>query len=70
MQLSILGIYLSDGDKHFPQKIGEILALQPPTNIKQLWMVLDLVQYSQDEWENRNEVFVSLMDKVGECGQT
>ena len=57
------------GLKPLLQKTQAKLALQPPTNVKQLKMVLGPVQYDQDTWEKISEVLYP-SDLVGESGNT
>ncbi len=47
-----------------------ILAIQPPTNVKQLRHFLGMVQYYRDLWARRSEMLVPLISLVRECGQT
>ncbi len=48
----------------------EILAIQPPTNVKQLRHFLGMVKYYQDLWAKRSKMLAPLTSLVGECGQT
>ncbi len=47
-----------------------ILAIQLPTNVKQLRHFLGMVQYYHDLWARRSKMLVPLTSLVGECGQT
>ncbi len=47
-----------------------ILAIQPPTNVKELRYFLDMVQYYRDLWASRSKMLAPLTSLVGECGQT
>ena len=66
-----LGYILTrDGIKPQSNKIEAILALQPPTNVKELRRFLGMVQYYRDMWMRRSDMLAPLTDLVGECGQT
>ena len=66
-----LGYVLSrDGIKPQTNKVKSILALTPPTNVKELRRFLGMVQYYRDLWARRSEMLAPLTDLVGECGQT
>ena len=47
-----------------------ILAIKPPTGVKQLRHFLGMVQYYRDLWARRSEMLAPLTSLVGECGQT
>ncbi len=47
-----------------------ILAIQPPTNVKQLRDFLGMVQYYHDLWARQTKMLAPLTSLVGECGQT
>ena len=47
-----------------------ILALNPPTNVKELRRFLGMVQYYCNLWAKRSEMLAPLTNLVGECGQT
>jgi hypothetical protein len=47
-----------------------ILAIQPPTNVKQLRHFLGMAQYYHDLWARRSKMLAPLTSLVGECGQT
>ncbi len=47
-----------------------ILAIQPPTNVKQLRHFLGMVQYYHDLQARRSIILAPLTSLVGECGQT
>ena len=47
-----------------------ILALKPPTAVKELCHFLGMVQYYRDLWAKRSEMLSPLTDLVGQCGQT
>ena len=66
-----LGYVLTrDGIKPQEKKIQAILALTPPTNVKELRRFLGMVQYYRDTWAKHSEMLAPLTDLVGECGQT
>jgi hypothetical protein len=50
--------------------VQAILAIQPPTNVKQLRHFLGMVQYYLDLWARRSKMLAPLTSLVGECGQT
>ena len=47
-----------------------MLAIRPPTTVKELRKVLGMVQYYKDLWEKRGILLAPLTDLVGECGHT
>jgi hypothetical protein len=66
-----LGYILTrDGITPQSNKIEAILAINPPTNVKELRRFLGMVQYYRDMWKRRSEMLAPLTDLVGECGQT
>ncbi len=46
-----------------------ILAIQPPTEVKQLQHFLGMVQYYRDLWARQRKMLFPLTSLVGECGQ-
>ena len=64
--------YALSRDDIAPQnkKIDLILALNPPTKVKELRNYLGMVQYYQDMWKSQSEMLAPLTDLVGECGLT
>ena len=59
------------GYDNLPSLITQaILALNLPTNVKELRRFLGMVQYYRDLWAKRSEMLAPLTDLVGECGQT
>ena len=70
-EIEYLGYTLTrDGIKPQTEKVAAILALQPPSNVKQLRRVLGIIQYYRDIWEKRTDLLAPLTDLVGECGTT
>jgi hypothetical protein len=71
IETEYLGYILSrDGIKPQPEKVQLILALTPPTSVKELLRFLGMVQYYQDLWTTRSEILAPLTELVGECGST
>ena len=52
------------------KKIEAILALSPPTKVKELRTFLGMVQYYRDMRKSRSKMLTPLTDLVGKCGQT
>jgi hypothetical protein len=50
--------------------VQAILAIQLPTNVKELRHFLGMVQYYRDLWARRSKMLAPLTSLVGECGQT
>jgi hypothetical protein len=50
--------------------VQAILAIQLPTNVKQLRHFLGMVQYYHDLWARRSEMLAPLTSLVRECSQT
>ena len=66
-----LGYVLTkDGIKPQRKKIEAILALKPPTKVKELRSFLGMVQYYWDLWVERSKLLTPLSDLVAECGFT
>jgi hypothetical protein len=58
-----LGYILTrDGIKPQTNKIEAILAINPPTNVKELRRFLGMVQYYRDMWMRRSEMLAPLTD--------
>lgn len=69
LEVDYLGYTLTrDGIVPQKKKVAAILALKPPTNVKQLRRVLGIVQYYRDIWEKRTDLLAPLTDLVAECG--
>ncbi len=71
LEIEYLGYILSkNGIKPQSNKVQAILAIHPPTEVKQLRHFLGMVQYYRDMWAKRSEMLAPLSDLVGECGET
>ncbi len=69
-EIEYLGCILTrKGIKPQPMKVQAILALNPPTNIKELRHFNKMVQYYWDMWVRRSEMLAPLTDLVEECGE-
>ena len=56
-----------DGFKPQSYKVQKILAIQPPTNVKEVRHFLGMVQYYRDLWARRSKMLAPLTSLVGEC---
>ena len=63
-------ILLRNGIKPQPEKVSEILALESPKNVCELWAFLGMVQYYRNMREKRSHLLAPLSDLVGKCGHT
>jgi hypothetical protein len=71
LEIEYLGYVLTrDGIKPQSNKVQAILAIEPPTGVKQLRHFLGMVQYYRDLWARRSDMLAPLTSLVGECGQT
>jgi hypothetical protein len=71
LEIEYLGYILTrDGIKPQSNKVQAILAIQPPTNDKQLRHFLGMVQYYCDLWARRSEMLAPFTSLVGKCDQT
>ncbi len=71
LEIEYLGYVLKrDGIKPQSNKVQAILAIKPPTGIRQLRHFLGMVQYYRDLWARRSDMLAPLTSLVGECGQT
>jgi hypothetical protein len=59
-----------DGIKPQNNKVQAILAIKPPTGVKQLRHFLGMVQYYCDLWARQSNMLAPLTSLVGECSQT
>ena len=70
-EIEYLGYTLSrEGISPQKSKVAAILALEPPSNVKQLRRVLGIIQYYRDLWARRTDLLAPLTDLVAECGST
>jgi hypothetical protein len=71
LEIEYLGYVLTrDGIKPQSNKVHAILAIKPPTGVRQLRHFLGMVQYYQDLWARRSDMLAPLTSLVGECSQT
>ena len=71
LEIEYLGYVLTrDGIKPQSNKVQAILAIKPPTGVKQLRHFLGMVQYYRDLWAQWSKMLAPLTSLVGECGQT
>jgi hypothetical protein len=59
-----------DGIKPHSNIVQAILAIKPPTGVKQLRHFLGMVQYYRDLWARQSDMLAPLTSLVGEYGQT
>jgi hypothetical protein len=57
-----------DEIKPQPKKIEAILAIKPPTKVKELRRFLGMVQYYRDRWAKRSKMLAPLTNLVDEYG--
>ena len=70
-EVEYLGYILTrEGIRPHPKKVSAILAIKPPTSVKELRGFLGIVQYYRDLWEKRSHMIAPLTDLVGECGES
>jgi hypothetical protein len=71
LEIDYLGYVLTrDGIKPQSNKVQAILAINPPTGVRQLRHFLGMVQYYHDLWARWSDMLVLLTSLVRECGQT
>jgi hypothetical protein len=71
LEIEYLGYVLTrDGIEPQSNKVQAILAIKPPTGVKQLRHYLGMVQYYRDLWARRSNMLAPLTSLVGECSQT
>jgi len=63
-------VLTTDGIKPQQKKVQAVLALIPPTGVKDLHRFLGMVQYYRDLWAKRSDMLAPLTCLVGECGHT
>jgi hypothetical protein len=71
LEIEYLGYVLTrDGIKPQSNKVQAILAIKPPTGVRQLRHFLGMVQYYRDLWARWSKMLAPFTLLVGECGQT
>jgi hypothetical protein len=71
LEIEYLGYVLTRDDiKPQSNNVQAILAIKPPTGVRQLRHFLGMVQYYRDLWARRSNMLTPLTSLVGECGQT
>jgi hypothetical protein len=71
LEIEYLGYILTrDSIKPQSNKVQAIVAIKPPTGVKQLRHFLGMVQYYRNLWARWSEMLTPLTSLVGECGQT
>jgi hypothetical protein len=71
LEIEYLGYVLTrDAIKPQRNKVQAILAIKPPTGVRQLRHFLGMVQYYCDLWARRSDMLAPLTSLVGECDQT
>jgi hypothetical protein len=71
LEIELLGYILTgDGIKPQSNKVQTILAIQPPTGVRQLQHILGMVQYYYDIWARWSKMLAPLTSLVGRCGKT
>jgi hypothetical protein len=71
LEIEYLGYILTrDGIKPQSNKVRAILAIKPPTGVKQLRHFLGMVQNYRDLWARWSNMLAPLTSLVGECSQT
>jgi hypothetical protein len=71
LEIKYLGYVLTrDSIKPQSNKVQAILAIKPPTGVKQLRYFLGMVQCYRDIWARWSHMLAPLTSLVGECGQT
>ncbi len=70
-EIEYLGYVLTrDSIKPKSNKVQAILAIKPPTGVRELRHFLGMVQYYRDLWARRNDMLAPLTSLVGEFSQT
>ncbi len=71
LEIEYLGYVLTrDSIKPQSNKVQAILAIKPPTGVRQLRHFLGMVLYYRDLWPRRSNMLAPHTSLVGECGQT
>jgi hypothetical protein len=66
-EIEYLGYVLTrEGIKPQPEKVSAILAINPPSTVKELHKFLGMVQYYRDLWDKRSHLLAPLTDLVRE----
>jgi hypothetical protein len=68
LEIEYLGYVLTrDGIKPQSKKVLAILAIKPPTGVRQLRHFLGMVQYYRDLWTRWSNMLAPLTSLIGEC---
>jgi hypothetical protein len=71
LKLNTWGTYSQEtAFKPQSNELQAIIAIKPPTGVKQLRHFLGMVQYYRDLWARRSKILAPLTSLVGDCGQT
>jgi hypothetical protein len=71
LEIEYLGYLLTrDGIKPQNNKVQAILAIKPPTGVRQLRHFLGMVQYYRDLWARQSDMLAPPTSFIEECGQT
>jgi hypothetical protein len=71
LEIEYLGYILTrDGIKPQSNKVHAILAIKPPTGVKQPQHFVGMAQYYRDLWARWIDMLAPLTSFVGECSQT
>ncbi len=71
LEIEYLGYVLTrDSIKPQSNKVQAILAIKPPTGVRQLRHFLGMVQYYRDLWARWSEMLAPLTSLARECNQT
>jgi hypothetical protein len=70
-EIEYMGYVLTrEGIKPQSNKMQAILAIEPPTGVRQSRHLLGMVNYYRDLWARWNDMLAPLTSLIGECGQT
>ncbi len=71
LEIEYLGYVLTrDSIKPQRKKVQAILAIEPPTGVRQLRHFLGMLQCYRDLWAKWSNILAPLTSLVGKCGQT